>query len=130
MNTDKKRINGITETIIGCAYKVANGLGSGFLEKVYENALAHELAKAGLSVLQQHRVDVLYDGVVVGEYVADLIVEGLVVEIKAIKAIEEIHSAQCINYLAATNLPVCLLINFAPKVQIKRFVGKGVVLES
>jgi GxxExxY protein len=90
----------------------------------------HELKKAGLSVLQQHRVEVIYDGVVVGEYVADLIVEGLVVvEIKAIKALEEIHSAQCINYLAATTLPVCLLINFAPKVQIRRLVRKGISLD-
>jgi GxxExxY protein len=126
MNTDKDGVNAITEAIIGCAYRVANTLGSGFLEKVYENALAHELGKADFSVIQQHKIDVLYDGVVVGEYVADLIVEGtVIVEVKAIKALEEIHSAQCINYLAATGLLVCLLINFAPKVQIKRLAGKN-----
>jgi GxxExxY protein len=126
MNTDKETINLVTEKIIGCAYTVANKLGAGFLEKVYENALAHELRKAGLNVVQQHCIPVIYDQIVVGDYVADLIVEGqVIVEIKAIKGLEEIHAAQCINYLTATNLPVCLLINFASKVQIKRFAGKS-----
>jgi GxxExxY protein len=127
MHTDKMQINRITEIIIGCAYKITNELGAGFLEKVYENAMVHELRKSGLSVTPQQRVNVTYDGVIVGEYIADLVVEGLViVEIKSIKALDEIHAAQCINYLAATKLPVCLLINFAPKVQVKRFVRNGV----
>ena len=65
----------LTEKIIGCAYAIANGLGSGFLEKVYENALAHELTKAGLVVGQQIAIGVEYDGVIVGAYVADLLVE-------------------------------------------------------
>ena len=122
MHTD---LNQVTEKIIGCAYKVANELGCGFLEKCYENALAHELRKAGFRVEQQKPIDVLYDGIVIGEYVADLIVEGrVVVELKAIKACDEIHAAQCINYLAATGLPVCLLINFGKKVEVKRFAGK------
>jgi GxxExxY protein len=72
---DWAQINRISERIIGCAFAVSNGLGSGFLEKVYENALAHELRKAGLSVAQQHAMTATYDGVVVGEYVADLLVE-------------------------------------------------------
>ena len=86
MNTDfeaQDRINGITEKIIGAAFQVANELGVGFLEKVYENALAHELRTVGLQVDQQRPVDVYYDGVVVGVYVADLIVEACVpVELK------------------------------------------------
>jgi GxxExxY protein len=117
-------INKITEIIIGCAYTVSNGLGVGFLEKVYENALVHELRKAGLQVLQQYAIRVLYDGVDVGDYIADLLVEGSVlVELKAVKAFDDVHLAQCLNYLKATGLKVCLLINFGkPKVEIKRIV--------
>ncbi len=97
----------IAERIIGCAYKVAKGLGCGFLEKCYENALARELRKLGLNVQQQLGIDVIYDGVVMGQYVADLVVEGVVlVELKAIKTCDEIHAAQCLNYLAATGLKV------------------------
>ncbi len=117
-------IDKITEIIIGCAFKVSNALGTGFLEKVYENALAHELRKAGLKVLQQYGIQVLYDGIVVGEYVADLLVEGCVpVELKAVQAIDTVHMAQGLNYLKATGLHVCLLLNFGqPKVEIKRLV--------
>jgi GxxExxY protein len=127
MDTDAHRWNQITELIIGCAYKVSNGLGCGFLEKVYENALAHELRKTGLSVAQQKPILVRYDGVVVGEYVADLVVEGaILIELKVCKAFDEIHEAQCLNYLKATGFPLCLLINFGrPKVEIKRFAGKS-----
>src|SRR5690349_23035419 len=111
MHTDEERLNQITERVIGCAYKVANELGCGFLEKVYENALAFELREAGFAVEPQHPVKVMYRGVIVGDYFADLIVEGCVlIELKAIKSLDEIHSAQCINYLAATGLPICLLI--------------------
>jgi GxxExxY protein len=124
MNTDDKRFDHITERIIGSAYKVANALGAGFLEKCYENALAHELKKAGVRAEQQVAHKVWYDGIVVGEYVADVIVEGQVlVESKAIKEWDEAHAAQCINYLAATGLPVCLLINFGKRVTVKRFAG-------
>jgi GxxExxY protein len=99
-------------------------LGAGFLEKVYENALAIELHKAGLKVAQQHSIQVWYDDVLVGEYFADLLVEEkVVVEIKAVKAFDEAHWAQCINYLKATGMHVCLLINFGkPRVEIKRVV--------
>ncbi len=116
--------NQITQQIIGCAYKVSNSLGSGFLEKVYENALAHELHKAGLLVSQQHRLSVQYDGIVVGEYVADLLVENrILVELKAVKTLDDVHLAQCLNYLKATGLRVCLLLNFGqPRVQVKRVV--------
>jgi GxxExxY protein len=105
MNGDKRRLNGMTETIIGCAFRVANGLGVGFLEKVYENGLFHELRKAGLQVEQQKAIQVEYDGVIVGNYVADLLVEDeVLIELKVAKSINEIHLAQCLNYLPATGL--------------------------
>jgi GxxExxY protein len=88
MNTDKHRteLNGVTETIIGCAYTVLNTLGCGFLEKVYENALVLEMRRAGLNVRQQVPFDVRYRGELVGQYVADLLVEdSVLVELKAVK---------------------------------------------
>ena len=116
-------LNGISERVIGAAFKVSNTLGCGFLEKVYENALAHELRKMGLKVAQQHPVPVYYDGVLVGDFYADLLVEDLVLlELKAVKAFDENHEAQCLNYLRGTGLTLCLLINFGkPRVEIKRF---------
>jgi len=124
MNADERRFNAITEKVIGCAYTVANTLGVGFLEKVYENALAHELTKTGLEFTQQDPVEVMYDGICVGEYIPDLVVErNVLVELKAAKALDDIHVALCLNYLKATSLNICLLINFGtPKIQIKRIV--------
>ena len=115
----------LTEKVIGCAFTVSNTLGCGFLEKVYENALAHELHKAGLKVEQQHGITVHYDGVVVGDYTADLLVSGvLLIELKAVKELDDIHLAQCLNYLRATSLRLCLLMNFGkPKVDIRRIVN-------
>ena len=122
MDTDEDILNGLTQKIIGCAFVVHNALGCGFAEKVYENALVHELRKAGLSVVQQMALTVMYDGIVVGQYSADIVVEGKVlVELKCVRACDDAHSAQCLNYLAATKIPVCLLINFGKKVEIKRF---------
>jgi len=122
MNTDET--DSLTEHIIGCAFAVSNGLGCGFLEKVYENALAHELRKAGLSVRQQWPIQVCYDGQVVGDYAADLLVEDCVLlELKAVKELDDVHLAQCLNYLKATGLRLCLLLNFGkPKVEVKRIV--------
>lgn len=96
-------------------------LGPGFLEKVYENALALELRYLGLALFQQHRIEVRYKGIVVGDFVADLLIEKcVIVEIKAVKALDNIHTAQCLNYLKATGLQVCLLVNFsAPKAVVK-----------
>ena len=126
MDTDEDRLNRLTERIIGCAFRVHNVLGAGFSEKVYENALAHDLQKSGLAVAQQQRIEVFYDGVMVGEYFADLIVEGLVlVETKAVRNFDDAHVAQCLNYLAATGVPLCLLINFGRKVEVKRFRGRA-----
>jgi GxxExxY protein len=126
MDADERRLNDITERVIGCAYTVTNTLGHGFLEKVYENALAYELRKTGLMVEQQRSIKVRYDGIVVGDYMADLLIEGQVmVELKAVKSIDNIRVAQCLNYLKATGLKVCLLLNFGvPKVQIRRIVNR------
>lgn len=124
MTSDKQQLdlNTITEKVIGCAYTVSNTLGHGFLEKVYENALVHELTKNNLHVQQQHPFEVRYDGTVVGQFVADLLInECVLVELKAVKQFDDIHMAQCINYLRATNLSICLLLNFGkPRVEIKR----------
>lgn len=115
----------ITKKVIGCVHQVSNGLGSGFHEKVYENALAVELTQTGLKVAQQQKIEVRYKNALVGEYIADLVVEGSVIlEVKAVKVLEQIHAAQCLNYLKATGYHVCLLINFGtPKVGIKRIVN-------
>jgi GxxExxY protein len=124
MNADETVLDHLTERIIGSALTVSNALGAGFLEKVYENALVHELRKAGLAVAQQRGVTVMYDGVIVGDYAVDLLVqESVIVELKAIKAVAAVHRAQCINYLRATGLQVCLLLNFGnPRLEIKRVV--------
>ena len=120
----RSEINRITERIINCAYRVSNTLGSGFLEKVYENALAIELRKNGLRVEQQRPIKVFYEKSLVGDFVADLLVEdSVIVELKAAKTVDEVHSAQCMNYLKATGLKICLLVNFGrPQAQIKRIV--------
>jgi GxxExxY protein len=126
MHTDKERLNQITERVIGCAYLVGNRLGGGFLEKCYRNAMAIEIRKAGLRVEVELPIAVLYEGVVIGEYFADLLVEGLVViELKAGKGIDDAHYAQCINYLVATGKPICLLIHFGRRVDVKRIVKPG-----
>ncbi|MHC5053793.1 MAG: GxxExxY protein [Planctomycetota bacterium] len=126
MDADGRGLDGTTEAIIGCAYRVSNALGCGFLEKVYENALAMEIKKAGLEVVQQAGMEVTYDGSVVGEYRADLLVEGkVVIELKAAKALNAIDLAQCLNYLKASHLKVCLLLNFGrPKLEIRRIVNE------
>ncbi len=105
-------------------HQVSNVLGPGFLEKVYENALAVELGQTGLKAEQQHRIEVRCKNVLVGDFVADLLVEGcVIVEIKAVRALDDIHTAQCVNYLKATGLQVCLLVNFGtPKATVKRVV--------
>ncbi len=115
-------INKITETIIGCAFKVGNTLGCGFLEKVYENALAYEIRKNGFEAEQQKEIKVYYDKIEVGDYDADILVEGKVlIELKAVKSLDDVHKAQCLNYLKATGIKLCLLINFGnPRVELKR----------
>jgi len=113
----------LTERIIKAFYKVYNVLGYGFLEKVYENALLHELRKDGLSVLQQESIKVFYDGCLVGDYYADLLVNGLViVELKAAESLRQEHIAQLTNYCKATGIEVGLLLNFGNSPEVKRIL--------
>lgn len=113
----------VTEGIIGAYYHVYNTLGYGFLEKVYENALTHELRARDFAVVTQHPITVWYKGVPVGEYYADLFVNGcVIVELKSAVTLTEAHEAQLINYLKATGTEVGLLLNFGPKAQVKRKV--------
>jgi len=114
----------LTQKIIGAAYVVHNKLGSGFLESVYERSLAIELNRLGLASVYQHRVPVYYEDICVGDFIADLIVEDVViVELKAVEQLVKAHEVQLVNYLAATGKPIGLLINFGPeRVEIKRKV--------
>lgn len=116
----------LTETIIGCAYCVYNKIGFGFLESVYENCLLIELNKKGLNVESQKPIKVYYDSQVVGEFVADLLInDTLIVELKSVKRMVKAHEVQLVNYLVATKKPVGLLINFGENgVQVKRKVKK------
>ncbi|MGD8306262.1 MAG: GxxExxY protein [Ignavibacteria bacterium] len=111
----------ITEGIIKCFYEVYNILGYGFLEKVYETSLFNELINNGLQCERQKKIDVIYKENLVGEYYADLIVEGkVIIELKAAEAICEEHEFQLIIYLKATSIEVGLLLNFGKKPEIKR----------
>ena len=112
----------LTEKVIGCAFRVYNVLGSGFLESVYEKALSIELGKLNICVEDQKSLNVFYDGQIVGTFVADLIIDDkIIVELKAVRSLAVAHEVQLVNYLAATKLPVGLLINFGEsRVDIKR----------
>src|SRR5258708_22430920 len=111
----------VTGLILGCFYKVYNNLGYGFLEKVYEKALAIELRNKGLSVLCQQGIKVYYEAELVGEYCADIVVNGIViVELKAAETIHPAHEAQLINYLRATEIEIGMLLNFGPQPAFSR----------
>jgi GxxExxY protein len=111
----------LTEKILCCSFEVHSQLGAGFLEKVYENALVIELVKRGLSVEQQKQLCVTYKGNVVGDYIADLVVDNsVIVELKAIEKVTDIHEVQLKNYLCATGIEVGLLLNFGKTVQVRR----------
>ncbi len=114
----------LTEKIIGCAYRVYNKMGFGFVESVYEKCLMIDLGKAGLSAESQVSINVEYDGVVVGTFVADVLVEGVVIlELKSVKRIVCAHEVKLVNYLTATHKDVGLILNFSPeKVEVKRKV--------
>ncbi len=113
----------LTDKILGAFYKVYNALGHGFLEKVYENALVRELRKLGLEVKQQAPIHVYYDGEIVGEYFADLIVEDkVIIELKAAESIVDAHLAQLTNYLKATRQEVGLVLNFGSEPTFARRV--------
>jgi GxxExxY protein len=114
----------LTEKIIGCAYKVYNRMGFGFLESVYEKCLMIELEKAGLNAESQVPINVEYDGETVGEFVADVLVGGIIiVELKSVKRIVRAHEIQVVNYLTATGKEIGLILNFSEtKVEVKRKV--------
>jgi len=113
----------VTDAILNAFYFVYNKLGYGFLEKVYRNALMHELRKRGFKVECEVPIRVYYDGVIVGDYYADLIVNGVVlIEIKACEGIAHEHEVQTINYLKATNIEVALILNFGFKPKAVRKV--------
>jgi GxxExxY protein len=127
MNTDTKPElieKDLTDKIIGACMEVSNELGTGFLESVYEKALVIALTARGLKVQAQAPLEVRFRGHLVGEFYADILVEGrVVVEVKAAKALNAEHEAQLINYLRATGIKVGLLVNFGrPRVEWKRLV--------
>jgi len=115
----------ITEKIRQAAYDVHKYFGTGFLEKVYENALKYKLEKKGLQIFQQRQIPVYFiDNFKVGDYYADLLVENkIIIELKTASALDPIHFAQVKNYLKATKIKLGLLINFGtPKLQFKRII--------
>lgn len=120
----KARCNEVWDEIKDAAYKVANTLGVGFLEKVYENALAIELRKRGLKVIQQYPLKVIYEGEVAGEYVVDMFVEDCVlVELKTVKELDSVHVAITLNYLKASPWWLIGLINFGkPRIDARRYI--------
>ncbi len=121
------QLDEMLRVISDCVHKVANVLGPGFLASVYENALSHELRKTGFSVEQHCPVQVVYDGVVVGECVADMVVNGaILIKLEAVERLEEPHLVQSLNCLRASGLRVGLLVNFgSSKVDIERIVNNA-----
>ncbi len=125
-NKNNYKYSDLTEKIIKEAYHVFNSLGSGFMEKVYENALAIRLKKADLNIETQFPINVYFENELIGEYVADIVVERkIIVELKAVKKLNSIHEVQLVNYLKATNMEVGLLLNFGEKLEIKRKVNSN-----
>jgi len=112
----------LTKTIIGCAYRVYNQMGFGFLESVYEKCLLIELRKSGLQAESQKPVTVYYDDQSVGTFIADVVVNDTVIlELKSVRCIAKAHEVQLVNYLVATVKPLVLILNFSEKqVEVKR----------
>jgi GxxExxY protein len=114
-------LHDITDRIIGCCFKVHRALGSGFLEMIYDNALMIELETCGLRARQQAPVVVKYDGRILGEYFADILVEDQVLcELKAVEVLSKQHEVQLVHYLTATGIEIGLLINFGRSVTVRR----------
>jgi len=114
-------IDELIKKVIGGSYKVHNTLGAGSLESVYEKALMIELKKNGLEAKRQNRMSVIYDGVVIGDFFADILVESkLIIELKTVEKFSKSHDRQLINYLVATGYDDGLLINFGESVEIRR----------
>ncbi|PCJ84121.1 MAG: GxxExxY protein [Thiotrichaceae bacterium] len=114
----------LSERILRCAQNISHGLGAGFLEKVYENALCIELTQAGILFQRQQPFAISYKGEGVGNYIADIVVDGrLLTELKALSGFSEVHDAQVMNYLKASGLTVGLLLNFGvTRLGIRRIV--------
>ena len=125
MNTDEYGYcDSLTERVLGSVFEVSNTLGAGFLEKVYERALLRELSLRGIRATAQASLAVTYKGHPIGVYVADILVEDvLAIELKCVDRLANEHTAQCLNYLSASGLRLCLLVNFQkPKVEWKRLM--------
>ncbi len=122
MNEGRVAQDPFTERVIGCAIKVHRVLGPGFLENIYHRALAHELTKEGIPFVSEARMQVIYDGIILGDYIADLVIDRrLVVEIKAVETVVKAHEIQLVNYLNAIKFDLGLLINFGSQtIQVKR----------
>jgi GxxExxY protein len=125
INANQRCFLETTKRVIGLSYKVANTLGRGFVEHVYRNALAYELRKEGMSAEIEKPIKVIYDGTVIADFRADILIDAwLLIEVKVASSIKNIHIAQSLNYLKATQLTLCLLISFSPTgVLIKRVVN-------
>ncbi len=126
MESEKfKVLQSITERVLGAAFEVSNNLGAGFLEKVYVRSLLRELALRGINAVHQAPFEVSYKGYSVGQYFADILVEDVIlVEVKCADRFASEHTAQCLNYLRASGLNVCLLINFhKPKLEWNRVLS-------
>lgn len=123
INADERRYkySELTEQIIGIFYEVYNELGFGFLERVYEQAMAVALKERGIDFHQQVSIPVWFHGQTIGSYEADLVVNKVVLlELKACKALESAYEAQLLHYLRSTEIEVGLLLNFGPRPQVKR----------
>ena len=113
----------LTETIIGVYYQVRRELGSGFLEKVCQRAMVIALRQAGLQVEEQVRLPVYFRGILIGDFYADMVINGLVLgEVKCSTVLEARHKAQVMNYLCACDVEVAILFNFGPATQFERIV--------
>ena len=121
---ESEELDSLVKSVVGAAYEVSNVLGAGFLEKVYQRALLQELAVRGLKASGQVPFSIVYKGKLIGEYLADIVVEDrLIIELKCVDEFSNEHIAQCINYLKASGRKIALLINFQkPKMQWKRIV--------
>ena len=131
MNADNQNLDSLSEKVLGAVFEVSNTLGAGFLEKVYQRALLTELRLRGIRATAEVSFAVTYKGHSVGEYFADILVEGvLVIELKCVERLANEHTAQCLNYLRASGRTVCLLVNFQkPTVEWKRIVHRFQVLQ-
>lgn len=119
-----RRLDDLTEKVIGAAFAVSNSLGHGFLEKVYKNALVEELSTIGLAIDVEKTYSIRYRGKIIGSYAADLVVENtVIVELKAVENLSPAHAAQLLNYLKVSGVPIGLLMNFGkPRLEMKRLL--------